>query len=297
MNPQKPLQQTISASYGDQAVALARRGSDNGVLAATFIFFTFASIAYFVVSFFIQASKDSLQGSELAIGLVGTLIGMIMIFGVSLGVGMFVIRIQRQAMLGNSLQVRYSDYAWLRDWTNTVSADLSMPEIEIYITQDPVINAYAFGFARPYCIILNSATIRYLTHEELKAIVIHEMAHIKYGHTIAGVFLAPFLAIPGVNIVASWVSGFWNRRAELTADRLALTYTKKPRLVKEALIKAHVGPDAAKYMNDVAEQWLQVTAERPMNRFAQTFSGHPFLVRRLSQLDKYSYLVDQPKVG
>jgi hypothetical protein len=43
-------------------------------------------------------------------------------------------------------------------------------------------------------------------------------------------------------------------------------------------------------MNDIARQWLQYVADRPMNRLAQTFSSHPFLVRRLSQLDDWNKL-------
>lgn len=258
-----------------------------------FSFFIMASL-YFVISYFTseEYKADSTDGAlTVLIGLSIVLAGSLFFFLVILGVGMFMVRMQRQTVLGNSLQVEYSDYAWLRDWANETAADLQMPRIEIFVTQDPVMNAYAMGFIRPYIIVLNSGTIRYMTHEEIKAIVVHEMAHIKYGHTIASVYLAPFLALPVVNVVGSWLAGFWKRRAELTADRLALAYTGKPELVKEALIKVHVGPDVAKSMNETAQQWLQYTAERPMNRFAQTFSSHPFLVRRISQIDKWKYLV------
>lgn len=195
---------------------------------------------------------------------------------------------QRQIMLGNSLQIEYSDFAWLRDWANEVAQDLQLPYVEIFVTQNPVINAYAFGFARPYCIVLQSGSVRYLTKEELKVVVVHEMAHIKYGHTTASVYLQPFLLFPVIGPVAGWLAGFWQRRAELTADRLALMYTRDSELVKASLIKVHVGPDVATSMNETARQWLQYKAERPMNRFAQTFGSHPFLVRRLSHIDRWS---------
>ena len=205
---------------------------------------------------------------------------------------MFIVRLQRQTILGNSLQVEYSDFAWLRDWANEVAHDLEMPRVEIFVTQNPLINAYAFGFIRPYCIVLNSGSVRYLTQDELKVVVVHEMAHIKYYHTHALVYLQPFLVLPGINIVGMWVAGFWQRRAELTADRLALMYMRDTELVKQSLIKVHVGPDVAASMNQTARDWLQHTAERPMNRLAQTFSSHPFLVRRLSHIDRWSYLIE-----
>ena len=101
-------------------------------------------------------------------------------------------------------------------------------------------------------------------------------------------FLLPFLTAPVVSVVAGWITGFWQRRAEFTADRLALAYLGDAELVKNSLIKVHVGPDVSDDMNDVARQWLQYKAERPMNRFAQTFSSHPYLVRRLSQVDYWN---------
>ncbi|QQS21550.1 M48 family metallopeptidase [Candidatus Saccharibacteria bacterium] len=276
------------------AVKRAFSSSDLMVLAVTFVVFLLISNAYFLVSFFTSeeflASEKS--ASSIILGLIGLGFVTLFIFVATLGIGMFLVRMQRQIMLGNALQIEYSDYAWLRDWANTVAADLEMPRVEIFVTQDPYINAYAFGFIRPYTIVLHSGSIRYLTHEELKTVVVHEMGHIKYGHTMASLYLTPFLVVPVLNVVGQWIAGFWQRRAELTCDRLALMYMADTELVKGSLIKVHVGPDVAKAMNETARQWLQYNAERPMNRFAQTFSSHPFLVRRLSHLDRWKYLVE-----
>lgn len=277
---------------GRLAVRRAALDSDVIVLAATFLAFFLLTSAYFVISYLVEALGQAMGAVELVLGIIGALFGGLLLFGVFLLVGMFIVRMQRQTMLGNSLQIEYSDYAWLRDWANTVAADLEMPRIEIFVTQNPLINAYAFGFAKPYCIVLFSGSIRYLTRDELKVIVVHEMAHIKYYHTNASVYLQPFVMFPLIGVFAGWLAGFWQRRAELTADRLALTYTEKPELVKSALIKVHVGPDVAKSMNQTARQWLEYTAERPMNHLAQTFSSHPFLVRRLSRIDAATHLIE-----
>jgi Zn-dependent protease with chaperone function len=252
------------------------------------------SATYFIISYF-NSEEFALQRQvplEVLGGFLGALFASILAFGAALLLGMFIVRMQRQVMLGNSLQVEYSDYAWLRDWANTVAADLEMPRVEIFVTQDPVINAYAFGFAKPYTIVLQSGSIRYLTHDELKAVVVHEMGHIKYGHTQASVYLQPFLLVPIINIVGGWIAGFWQRRTELTCDRLALMYMEDSELVKEALIKVHVGPDVSRAMNETARKWLHYMADRPMNRFAQTFSSHPFLARRLSHIDKWKPIVE-----
>jgi Zn-dependent protease with chaperone function len=279
---------------GQLAVRRAFSSSDLVVLAMTFLAFFLLSGAYFLFGYFTgeEFASSSQTLSAIIVGLVATLIGSLVVFVVVLLLGMFLTRMQRQTMLGNSLQVEFSDFAWLRDWANTVAADLEMPRVEIFVTQDPMINAYAFGFIKPYTIVLNSGSIRYLTHDELKTVVVHEMGHIKYGHTHAAIYLAPFLVVPIINIVGSWIAGFWQRRCELTCDRLALMYMGDSELVKQALIKVHVGPDVSKAMNETARQWLQYMAERPMNRLAQTFSTHPFLVRRLSHIDRWKAYVE-----
>lgn len=284
----------MQQTKGQIAVSQARSTSDVVVLAVTLIGFFIISSLYLIIDYFMSDTFKAADGDILSvfIGLMGALFGGLLIFALILGAGMFMVRMQRQTVLGNALQVEYSDYAWLRDWINQVALDLNMPRIEVSVTQDPVMNAYALGFARPYIIVLNSGTIRYMTHDEIKSIVTHEMAHIKYKHTDASVYLQPFLSLPIVNVVGAWLAGFWQRRTELTADRLALLYMQDSELVKRALIKVHVGPDVAKNMNDVAQQWLQHNAERPMNRFAQTLSTHPFLVRRLSHIDKWKHMVE-----
>jgi len=259
------------------------------VLALTFAGFFLMTSLYFIFGYiFGEDLARATSIVEALMGLIGTLLIGGLVFVFILVVGMILVRMMRQQMLGNALQVEYSDFAWLRDWTNQVSKDFDLPRVEIFVTQDPYINAYAFGFINPYCIVLHSGTIRYLSRDELKVVVVHEMAHIKYGHTKASVYLQPFLSIPFVGVIATWIAGFWQRRAELTADRLALMYMQDPELIKQSLIKVHVGPDVAKDMNDVARQWLDYNANRPMNRFVQTFSTHPFLVRRLSHIDQWA---------
>ena len=284
----------IYETKGRIAVRQAYSSSDLLVLAATFLVFFMMSGAYFFISYFVgdefaMSDQDSLS---IILGLSAAFIWSVVAFAAVLLIGMFLVRMQRQMMLGNALQIEYSDYAWLREWANEVAADLEMPRVEVFVTQDPVINAYAFGFIKPYTIVLHSGSIRYLTHDELKVIIVHEMGHIKFGHTHVGVYMSPFLTVPIISVLGTWIAGFWQRRTELTCDRLALMYMGDSELVKRALIKVYIGPDVAKAMNETARRWQQYNAERPMNRLAQTFSTHPFLVRRLSHIDKWKSYVE-----
>ena len=205
------------------------------------------------------------------------------------------IRMMRQVYLANALQVEYSAHAWLREWANTIARDLDMPRVEVMITQDPVMNAFAFGFARPYTIVLNSGTIRWTTKAQLQAIVLHEMAHIKYKHTQLSTYASLLRFIPLIGTFFGWLLDFWQRRCEFTADRLALAYLQNKQQVRDALVSIHIGPDAAPAFNDVAQQWQAYNTENTFNRLTQTFSSHPFLVRRLQQLDALEPVLAPPK--
>lgn len=273
------------------AVRQANLKSDYWVLAAgvagsllvLFLVFT-TSVASWLYGEEVIDDRSGEVSSPL-VEFIGGVIGYAIVIALVLAVILTLIRMMRQQMLGNALQVEYSDYAWLREWSNQVASDLHMPRVEIMVTQDPVINAYAFGFATPYTIVLNSGSIRWLTHEQLKAVVVHEMAHVKYRHTQISTYLNLLRMIPVLGTLNGWLLDFWSRRAELTADRLALCYLRDGELVKESLIGVHVGPDVASSFNTIARQWQVYMTSNYFNRFTQTFSSHPFLVRRLEHID------------
>ena len=267
------------------AVARARNHGDYGILAA--ILLIIGAILFMIVVFmFVFGQFVSDYAAEEGAG-AGVQVLTWGFFLIGLMIFMMVlIRMMRQEFLGNCLQIEFSDYAWLRDWANTVSADLRMPHVEIFVTQNPFINAFALGFMRPYNIVLNSGAIRYLTDDEIRVVVLHEMAHIKYGHTKVRVYTGAIAALPFFGPVFDWMLNFFYRRAEYTCDSLAYFYIGNPELIKQALIKVHVGPDVACSFNEIARQWQQHHTNNLFNLFTQTFSTHPFLVRRLSNIDQ-----------
>ena len=111
---------------------------------------------------------------------------------------------------------------------------LSCPMPELYITTNPVLNAYTAGQRRT-CIVLHSALIECLTADELSFVIGHELGHIKCAHGLYRQLgdilmrywdmLTSMIPIPGVGLLrmplmfAFWE---WYRRAEYTCDRAAL---------------------------------------------------------------------------
>lgn len=273
------------------AVTEARNGKDTTVLIISILIASFMISGYGLVKLIAALVESSSRGEAL----LGTFISESIYWGIwlvillaLLGVVMFIIRLNRQQFLASSLNVRYSDIAWLKDWSDKVAADINMPQLELFIVQEPYLNAFAFGFMKPYCIVLHSATIERLTNDELKAVVCHEMAHIKYKHTNISVYLAPLSAIPFFGVVVGWLFGFWSRRAELTADRLAVAYLRRPELMFQALLKIHMGPDVAKRAS-VEGVWAQLSeSSNNLNKISESLGSHPFLVRRALSIYNFS---------
>ncbi|MCL2444640.1 M48 family metallopeptidase [Candidatus Saccharibacteria bacterium] len=302
--PQSQLPQNphIPPNYEHPAIARARNRGDYGILVLV-LAIIIGAILLIVFSASTVYDLTTRADTPLAVttpieepsSAASELFTYVVIFIVGTLAIMLLIRIMRQQFLGNCLHIEYSNYAWLRDWANQVSAEFRMPRVEIFITQNPFINAFAIGFASPYNIVLNSGAIRYLTEDELRIVVVHEMAHVKYGHTKVSAFTSILVAIPVVGTIAGWLLDFFYRRAEYTCDSLAYHYTGNPELVKNALIKVHVGPDVTDSFNDVAQQWQEFNTRTNFNSFSQTFSSHPFLVRRLMNINRLHALSQQPQ--
>ena len=273
---------------GQWAYRMAKRDSDTGMIAGIIVFLAISVLLFFLMILIVGAFESGERFLGEAINVFLYIFIMLIIFGL----GVLMTRIQRQMNLANTLNLKYSQYAHLKDWVNDTALSLGLPHIEIFITQDPYINAYAFGFYSPFNIVLNSATIRYLNEEQLKTVIVHEMGHIKFKHTIIGIFLMPLIAITSIIPVlggfVQWITNFYWRRAELACDRIALFYTKDKKLVQQALSIVHVGPDGAKYINDYTTAWQNYETTGFMNLITESLVTHPFWVHRLKHLDEWA---------
>jgi len=240
---------------------------------------------YLFFAILIASLQDGIQGFIGEVVFVGL---FAILLAVVLGTIMITIRMQRQIMLANALNIRFSSMSWLHNYAISVCSDLNIPPMEIFIIQQPMLNAYAFGFMKPYCVVLHSGAVDGLTPDELKSIVVHEIGHIAYKHTSIGIYLAPLYSIPFFGGIFTWIFGFWSRRAEKTADRLSVAYTADPDVVISALIKVHVGPNVTKYatIEGITNQLTE--SNNGFNLVSETFSTHPYLVRRAQAIYEFA---------
>jgi len=197
-------------------------------------------------------------------------------------------------------------YAKLQISCTTLGVD--MPEL--YVQQNPVVNAFTGGVDRPI-IVLHSALIERLNDEETLAVIAHEVGHIHAEHvlylTAARLIEALTNAsiarlIPGAEIIkfliSAGISGAllaWARKAELSCDRAALLVTQDPHVIGRTMMKLCGGTFASKIDYDLfleqAREFEKNYDEKKLDRFWADIltSGlsHPFPVWRVSEILKW----------
>jgi Zn-dependent protease with chaperone function len=182
--------------------------------------------------------------------------------------------------------------------------DLEPPQL--YVRQHPVPNAYTFAMrGRQPFIVLHTSLIDLLTPEEIKAVIGHELGHLKCEHgvylTLANLIVlaaGQFSPIGGLmvqNLQAQLLE--WLRCAEFTCDRAALLATQDSHVVISVLMKLAGGsPSLAPQLNikaflDQARAYDDISNTQlgELLRQAQTAQlSHPVPVLRAREIDRWA---------
>lgn len=184
---------------------------------------------------------------------------------------------------------------------------VDMPEL--FVQQNPIVNAFTGGVERPV-IVLHSSLLERLTDEEVLAVVAHEVGHIHAEHVLylTAARLLEFLAntalmaTPLAKTVIQILSGTmraallaWSRRAELSCDRAALLVTQDPHVIGRTMMKLCGGTFASRvdYEQFLAQarDFQKNYDEKALDRFwADAISSgmtHPFPVWRVAEILKW----------
>jgi Zn-dependent protease with chaperone function len=194
-------------------------------------------------------------------------------------------------------------YAKLQIACTTLGVD--MPEL--FIQQNPIVNAFTGGVEKPI-IVLHSSLIERLNDEETLAVIAHEVGHIHAEHVLylTAARLLEALAnaslgrlIPGSEIIKFLISAgissallAWARRAELSCDRAALLVTQDPHVIGRTMMKLAGGTFASKidyeqfleqgreFKKNYDEKWLDKFWADIINAGL----SHPFPIWRVSEI-------------
>jgi Zn-dependent protease with chaperone function len=196
-------------------------------------------------------------------------------------------------------------YAKLQIACTTLGVDAP----DLYIQQNPIVNAFTGGVEKPV-IVLHSSLIERLTDEEVLAVVAHEVGHIHAEHVLyltaarllealanVALIVSPLAAI-AKEILSATMRGAllaWVRRAELSCDRAALLVTQDPHVIGRTMMKLCGGTFASKIdyeqFLEQARDFEKNYDENALDRFWADIvtSGmtHPFPVWRVSEVLKW----------
>jgi Zn-dependent protease with chaperone function len=182
---------------------------------------------------------------------------------------------------------------------------LDVAEPELYVTLDPVPNAYTFGHTKPF-IVLTSGLVELLDDEERFFVIAHELGHIKADHvlyTMLAKNIAAIMALIGqVTLGIGTILGQglvialndWFRKAELTADRAGLLCVQDIEPCMRAFMKLSGGSRRLSEEMDYNEFVRQIReyedADRSnLNRAYKVlitlYRTHPFPILRARELD------------
>lgn len=223
-------------------------------------------------------------------------------------------RPQQISLMGNSIQVGPRQYSTLYGIFRETVNDLDIsPEPLIYVSQNPIANAYSLGKQQPY-IVLNAGLLDLSDELELRTVIAHELGHIKCDHSLliqmaiwamgaASLFGELTLGLGNV-ISTGLIYAFyeWRRKAELSADRAALLVINDPEPIFKMMMKMAGG--SHKYAHEChldeflkqSEKYRELD-EDDLNQLYKfliynggngVFLSHPFPVDRVHYLQNWA---------
>ncbi|MEH2302662.1 MAG: M48 family metallopeptidase [Nostoc sp.] len=213
-------------------------------------------------------------------------------------------------LMGNTIQVGPRQYSTIYQMFRECVRDLDIyPEPTLFVSQNPQANSYALGQENPY-IVINTGILDLLDEAEIRAVLAHELGHIKCGHTIliqmamwamsAASALGELTFGIGNLVTQGLIYAFfeWRRKAELSSDRAALLVMDDLNPVMSTMMKLSGGSN--KYANECSLQEFikqsenyQALDEDGLNQVYKflMYNGaqgmmlsHPFPVERLHYL-------------
>ena len=213
----------------------------------------------------------------------------------------------RNLFLGDAVLVGETQRPQLFALYRDVLAALDWPEAgqaapQLYVTQNPIVNAGAVGFANPF-IVISSGTLELLDPDEQRFVLAHEVGHIMTGHTtyrtIAQIVL--FFGMSALPLLASIaLLPFqlalleWYRKSELSADRAGMLGTQDARTSLMTFLKLAGGRstgdpiDLDAYLVQAAEYDVGGSAwDSVLKALNTALREHPFHTVRVAELQRW----------
>lgn len=195
---------------------------------------------------------------------------------------------------GHMVQVGPDQFPHLHHMAVNIAQRLDMPLPHIYVTQSPVMNAFASGLTLPGNVVFHSALLEAMTEAEIATVMAHEFGHIKCRHVVYMIlqqlFLGVRVPIPLVGDFLQMLFFFSSRTKEYSADRAALLGTMDIHACVTSEIKLAVGPKLYEQMN-IRAYLQQITDFNSQSyaKFIELLSNrtHPLTINRIQAVLRF----------
>jgi Zn-dependent protease with chaperone function len=212
-------------------------------------------------------------------------------------------RALRLNFLASSVRVSESQFPHIYEMLRDGCYILDMETVpELFITQTPLVNAAALGMNKPF-IVIYSGLVDLMDPEELRAVIGHELGHVKSGHAVYETMLYNLILLAqriawmpigyfGIKAIV-WGLEEWFRKAELSCDRAGLLAGQDIDASRRVLMKLAGGSRLAEMNADAfheqAREYDAVPDLRDSLLKILQLQGqtHPFAVVRYAELDHW----------
>jgi len=249
---------------------------------------------------YISPDDFRVKGEKAGLYLGFAILAFILLFITAISVGIvtlivvastaIVVWIRQGQLVGGAARVSGKQFPKVHAIATQAASRLGMQQPEIFIKQDPTLNAFAIGFLGKKSVVLHSATVEAMDERELQHIIGHEFSHIKCGHTNLTVLTSSSdgVDVPIISQFLGLVFLFWSRKAEYTCDRGGLLACREPRASVAAICKLAVGPALFRQLDidDFLNQHMAIDQD-DVAKWSETFATHPYLVKRIHAIQKY----------
>lgn len=224
-------------------------------------------------------------------------------------------RLYRGENLGEMVQVNSENFPQVYYPFLEVVKAVGIDEPEIFIYNDPIMNAFTYGDNNPF-IAISSSMVEKMSRDELKCVIAHECGHIICHHTLYLTMLAILenlefaLQIVSEALLLPLLAGlrYWRRCGELSADRCAAAVVGE-KVFQMQMLKLTCGlgeiHGSPYQLVEQAREYESMQNASWWNRIQQEmrimFYTHPQMCHRALEIDRwkkswqYRQLIAEPQ--
>jgi hypothetical protein len=201
--------------------------------------------------------------------------------------------VYKNQLLGTTIKVTPRQFPSIHQIAVECAESLDVPVPQVYIKNDPIVNAFTFGTDDDAFIVVHSALVDHFDRDELKFVIGHETGHIQNKHVIyntvlillrTAASLLRYLVPPAEVALLAWY-----RRAEVTCDRAGLLCCGDLSAASRSFLKMACGSKKLYEELDVEEYLHQADEGREgVGRLTELFASHPYIPKRIEAMRVFS---------